>query len=315
MDQIETIADIILAGGGKADEAMYYLLHERLDRQLRHRYEPYRRQLRDDYEDLVADFFLYLREGDYASLRRIRNKAALEGWLLSTFRNYLTNRAGSEHGNSLICKFDDQATRTTDESTKSQVHEFDEVAAAAQLIAYAHQTLPPRDRFILLRSLLTLLNKQQALPNDDMAAALGMTPVAYRVSLHRAKRHLARFRDRLSSPLSSRRGAGGEAILDPDHQSMAQHLSDHFDDLYPTLLHYYTLSLDALPTATDVRRLRENFCDTTGLLLHEPTAPYTFTPQAFWTRLSAFLIEGESASAPPAHTPSHGSSGIHKNNF
>ena len=280
----EELTDIILAGGGRADEAMYYLLHERLDRQLRHRYEPYQRQLREDYDDLVADFFLYLREGDYASLRRIRNKAALEGWLLSTFRNYLTNRAANE-ANCVNAGLRDCVSGTTYAITQSNNNTIDETAAAAQLIAYAHQTLPPRDRFILLRSLLTLLNKQQALPNDDMAAALGMTPVAYRVALHRAKRHLARF----ANTITQSNNNTNSLSLDPDHQSMAQHLGDHFDHLYPTLLHYYTLSLDALPTAAAVRRLRENFYDTTGLMLHEPATLYAFTPQAFWHRFTSFL--------------------------
>ena len=33
----------------------------------------------------------------------------------------------------------------------------------------------------------TLLNKKQALPNEDMAQALGMSDVAYRVTVHRIK--------------------------------------------------------------------------------------------------------------------------------
>lgn len=60
---IPDFVDIILEGGERGDEAMYYLLHQRLERQLRGRFEVYQHQLLDDFEDVVEDFFLYLREG------------------------------------------------------------------------------------------------------------------------------------------------------------------------------------------------------------------------------------------------------------
>ena len=54
----------------------------------------------------------------------------------------------------------------------------------------------PNDRFgfIFLRSLLTMLNKQQALPNDEMTSALGMTEISYCVSVLRMKCRLAKYR-------------------------------------------------------------------------------------------------------------------------
>ena len=39
----------------------------------------------------------------------------------------------------------------------------------SQLIAYALQVFYPRGRFIFLRSLLTILNEQQAVPDKQMA--------------------------------------------------------------------------------------------------------------------------------------------------
>ena len=100
---IPDFVDIILDGGEKGDEAMYYLLHQRLESQLRERFEVCRNQLMDDFEDVVEDFFLYLREGKtgwsktpYLSLRRIRKKESFETWLLNTFRNYLTIRVEKE---------------------------------------------------------------------------------------------------------------------------------------------------------------------------------------------------------------------------
>ena len=66
---IPDFVDIILKGN---DEAMYYLLHNRLNRQLYERYETDRHQLYDDFEDIIEDFFLYLHEhgrGPYQSLK------------------------------------------------------------------------------------------------------------------------------------------------------------------------------------------------------------------------------------------------------
>ena len=60
--------DIILEGGERGDEAMYYLLHERLERQLRHRFEVYQHQLLDDFEDVVEDFFLDRSEGELITM-------------------------------------------------------------------------------------------------------------------------------------------------------------------------------------------------------------------------------------------------------
>jgi DNA-directed RNA polymerase specialized sigma24 family protein len=88
--------DIILKGD---DEAMYYLLHDRLNHQLRNRYEAYSNNLYDDYEDVIDDFFLYLRESGrypFQSLQRIKKKESFETWLLNTFRNYLNNRVETE---------------------------------------------------------------------------------------------------------------------------------------------------------------------------------------------------------------------------
>ena len=57
---IPDFLDVIPEGGARADEAMYFLLHQRLLNQLRKRYEIYQRQLQDEYKDVVEDFFLYI---------------------------------------------------------------------------------------------------------------------------------------------------------------------------------------------------------------------------------------------------------------
>ena len=68
---------IILNGGEQADEAMYDLLHERLNSLLRKRYEQFQNRMIDNFDDIVEDLFLYLRDGKngqnrvaYQSLRQ-----------------------------------------------------------------------------------------------------------------------------------------------------------------------------------------------------------------------------------------------------
>ena len=297
MDVPEFI-DVILAGGERADEAMYYLLHERLNKQLQKKFEVYQHQLMDDFEDVVEDFFLYLREGKdgrsrtpYQSIHRIQKKEFFESWMLSTFRNYLTVRADKE--GQMACVVDkidvDKLISSRDNLLTYQPINVStdnerKLAIASHLIAFAHQVFYPRSRFIFLRSLLTMLNKQQALPNEEMAKALGMTDISYRVSVHRMKCRLAKYRTLLLQ--------GEKLTLDDPHQQMAQRIHDDFAHLYPTLMLYYGQTLDTLNRADAIKQLRQEYLAATGTLLHEPESPYALAPSisSFWTRLERFLL-------------------------
>lgn len=286
---IPDFVDIILEGGERGDEAMYYLLHQRLERQLRGRFEVYQHQLLDDFEDVVEDFFLYLREGKsgwsktpYQSLRRIRKKESFESWMLNTFRNYLTVRAEME--NQLASTSLQEENVSVTDKTSSLLTDERKLIIAANLIAYAHQTLYPRDRFVFLRTLLTILNKQQALPNGEMASALGMSALAYRVCVHRLKGKLSYIRTCLLR--------NDMLPLDDLHRQMAQHINSDFTHLYPTIGRYYVLSIDDLKCANAVKRLRQEYYEATGQMLHESESVYSLAPKisAFWTRLSKFLM-------------------------
>ena len=264
------------------DGAMYYLLHQRLNRQLRERYEAYRNQLYDDYEDVIEDFFLYLRESGrypYQALKRIKNKDAFETWMLNTFRNYLNNRAKEENRISLVSYSEHESNESHEILSDEQ-----KLKIASQLIAYAHQVFYPRGRFIFLRSLLKMLNKQKALPNAEVAKALGMSDISYRVTLHYMKCNLAKFRQRLLQ---------GETLrLDDEHQLMAQRIYDDFEHLYPTLLAYYTQTIDTLKCAEAIKQLRQQHYEVTGLMAHEPDLDDSTntTIKAFWNKLTRLLI-------------------------
>ena len=279
--------DIILHNAQQSDEAVFYLLHHRLDRQLREIYETYHRQLLDDYEDIIDDFFLYLREGKdgtnhlpYQSFQNIKNSDALETWLQKTFRNYLSNRTKDEER---ISYADISIENLSDDSSISLTDE-QKLNIVGHLIAYALQVYYPRGRFIFLRMLLTMLNKQKALPNPEIAKSLGMTDISYRVSVHRIKCNLTKFRYRLLK--------GENLRLDDEHQQIAQQICDDFSHLYPTLLAYYTQTIDTLKCADAIKQLRQEHYEATGLMAHEPTPDdYTqITIKAFWNKLNRLLI-------------------------
>ena len=283
---IPDFVDIILHDGGKSDEAMYYLLHQRLAHQLRERFEVCHQHIYDGFEDVVEDFFLYLREGSdgknhqsYQSLRHIKNKDAFETWLLNTFRNYLNNRVQAEERYSFI-RSSDYESRQSDESLSDE----QKLTIASHLIAYAHQVFYPRGRFIFLRSLLTMLNKQKALPDKEMAAALQMTHLSYRVMTHRMKHNIARFRNRLMND--------EQLVLDTEHQQMARHIYNDFTHLYPTLLSYYTQTIDSLECADAIRRLRQEYYEATGTMAHEPEPSYSIvtTVAGFWEKMNRMLV-------------------------
>ena len=277
--------DIILCGGDEGDEAMYYLLRQRLEHQLRERYDVCRQQLYDDFEDVVEDFFLYLREGKngqnrqpYQALCRIKKKDSFETWLLNTFRNYLSGRVKAEEN---LYRLPENAV---DESLTSVITDEQKLTVASQLIAYAHQVFYPRGRFVFLRSLLTMLNKQRALPDKEVAEALQMTYLSYRVMAHRMKHNLAWFRNRLIQ--------GEQLRLDEQHQLMAHSIYDDFAHLYPTLLIFYNQTVDTLECADAIRRLRQRYYEATGTMVHEPdlSSRVSVTIRGFWEKLNKMLI-------------------------
>ena len=283
------LIDIILDGGVLADEAMYHLLYHRLNHQLKQRFEVYEHRLLDDFEDVVDDFFFYLRDGKegddqqtYQSLQGIEKRGSFESWMLNTFRNYLSVRAAKE-GQAFHMELPKESVVDTDASSSILTDE-QKLSIASDLLAYAHQKLSLRDGFIFLRAMLTMLNKQKAMPNEEVAKALGMTDVSYRVTVHRMKCNLAQYRSDLLR--------GEHFQLDEKHQQMAKRIYDDFLHLYPTLLGYYCQAIDSLPCADAVKQLRQNHCLTTGDMMHEAEPFYstTISIAAFWNKLNRFLI-------------------------
>lgn len=307
---------IILDGGEQADEAMYFLLQHVLYLPLKRLYEKVQNQLFDDFDDILNDFFFHLRDGNtigsghnrtddetggnvgdaqpasdyrrpYPSLRRIRNRQAFVQWLLHTFRNYLSARADKEEATVCISLNAENVTETdvAANGSSSLLTDEQKLYLAARLIAFAHQELPPRDNFLLFRALLTMLDKRRSLPNEEVAEALGMTDVTYRVTVHRVKSRLSRYRTRLFQ--------GEPLTLDAPHRRMAQRIREDFLQLYPTLLFYYRQSIDALDRSCSeaVKQLQQSHFAASGQLLHESVVPYEaqHSKAALWNLVGRFL--------------------------
>ena len=277
---VPDFVEMILKGD---DEAMYYLLHERLKHQLQERFEAYKNNLCDDYEDVIDDFFLYLRECGrypYEPLKRIKKKESFETWLLNTFRNYLSNRVETE-GRGISSQPNCEAHWAI--AGEGGICDEEKIRVVSQLIAYAHQVFYSRGRFIFLRSLLTMLNKQRAVPNKEMAEALDMSNLAYRVAVYRMKQNVRHFRNRLLM---------GETLrLDDEHQQMAEQIDADFIHLYPTLFRFYVECIDTLKTCTAVKHLRQQYLEERGYAVHEPDAdsPIRVRIPAFWEKLNHWM--------------------------
>ena len=275
--------DILLKGD---DEAMYYLLHERLKVPLYKRYKDYSGNLYDDFEDMLGDFFFYIRESGqtpYQVLLRIKKKESLESWLLKTFRNYLSNRSEAESHIPLVhieCEKLSLLADSSSEDREKMIH------IASQLLAYALQAFYPRRRFIFLRSLLTNLNKEQAVPDKEMAEALDMSYVSYRVTLNKIKGKVGRLLERLLN---------GESLrLDDKHDILAKRINDDFSNLYPMLFDCYIQCIDTLKTSAAVKKLRNHYLEERSFVVHEPSIPEQ-TPISivqFWMKLNRWLISG-----------------------
>ena len=265
------------------DEAMYYLLHDRLSHQLHERFEAYKNNLCDDYEDVIDDFFLYLRECGrypYEPLKRIKKKEAFETWLLNTFRNYLSNRAETE-GKGMSSQPNSEAHSPI--VGEGSAGDEEKIRIVSQLIAYAHQVFYPRGRFIFLRSLLTMLNKQRAVPNKEMAEALDMSDLAYRVAVYRMKQNVRHFRERLLK---------GETLrLDDEHRQMADSINCDFMRLYPTLFRIYLECIDTLKTSTAVKDLRQQYLEERGFAVHDQdyNRPIRVRIPAFWEKMDRWM--------------------------
>lgn len=242
-----------------ASEAVYYLLKKRLAHALTRVYEMHGYGLDDHFDDTIDDFFLYLYDrGDgrpFAILETVRERQAFFGWMLGTYRNFLMNKAKDEMKRREV--MDEAYVNAGDEDCTFTDENLMHFIATA--IAFADQELPPRNRFIFYRMLLTILDQKLSLPQELVAHAMGMHPVTYRVCVNRLK-------IKLSDDVTCLE-AGQKLQLDSAHLLMRNRLFRGFDQLYDTLMPYYETALQSLSNAMEINELRDGYAE--GFTMHE----------------------------------------------
>lgn len=65
----QELLDIILQGNEQSDNAMYYLLQDRLYNKFKEKYDMIHKKNIEDLSDILDDFFLYLREENRKTTR------------------------------------------------------------------------------------------------------------------------------------------------------------------------------------------------------------------------------------------------------
>lgn len=279
--------DFILQHGERSAEALYYLLTRRLARVLDRQYQLHGAGLRDEFSDTIDDYFLYLHDGlgptftkPFAMLEAVREKRAFFSWLISTYRHFLLNKQRFDTDPSLIHRSAALEGLAEEGETEESLH-----VLLATAIAYADQELPARNRFILYRMLLFLLDEASSIPQEAMAEALGMHPVTYRVC---TKRQKDRF---LSSVEMLNRG---EALaLDVPHVLLRDRIAHHFDQLYEWLLQGYEQALEELPEPDRVVALRERYSVGRDGMMHEGRTCYGISAASILHRLQEEGVGGD----------------------
>ena len=230
--------DLILEDSPNSDTAMYYLLTKRMYLPLSRVYQQFSKYMEDLYEDVISNFFLYLRNGGlfregetYPSLRTLRDKSKFRPWLCITFRNYLTGK--------LIMKRQMKTGLDIEKLKMMAVDNYDlekHINEASYIIAYTYQQAhTPRRRLLIMYVLLRAIDRNRILHYKELANILCTSYDTFRVTIHHTFSSLIRNRNRI---LGKR-----ELHLDREHDLMRCLIDDSFHkNLYETLFHYYKIN-------------------------------------------------------------------------
>lgn len=264
-----TYYELILNQPDITAEVAYYLLKHRLSKAMRIIYDSHGFGLLEDFDDTIDDFFLYLYDDNpkddgppFAMLRGLRNKDAFFAWVLSTYRNFLLNKAKETERDRLSHTI----AMIINKEEERQISEEQMCEYLVNAIAYADQQLATMKRFMLYRLLLSFLDHRNAIPQEEMARALNLNATTYRVYTKRQKDRFLRY--------IHTQEEGGTLDLDDEHQAMREDLKKGFDHLYTTLGKYYRIALEQLPNASEVAKLRMRYSQGKDVMMHERQASY-----------------------------------------
>jgi RNA polymerase sigma-70 factor (ECF subfamily) len=178
---------VLVVGVAAGDAAAFDLLVERWkDRLLRLALRFFRR--REDAEDIVQEVFLRV----HRAAATYRSDAPFEHWLLRIATNLCRDRLRERRRRPEVALADlsDDAAGWLDAALRGESLQAARADAARALAAELLDSLPPKDRIVLV--LLDLEGMSAA----DVAAATGSTRAAVKVRAMRARRALRRLAGR-----------------------------------------------------------------------------------------------------------------------
>ncbi|MCR5013849.1 MAG: hypothetical protein K6A28_03630 [Bacteroidales bacterium] len=281
--------EIISRHEDRRTETVYYLLKKRLSVALRIVYEDHGFGLIDEFDDTIDDFFLYLYDEShvlgptpFAVLERIRDKRAFFKWILSAYRIFLLNKAKETEREKDVMTVVLTETRDDDRGLSEELM----MHFLATAIAFADQQFITLNRFVFYRMLLSFMDHRQAIPQEEMAKALNMNAVTYRVYTKRQKDRFLKFINIQES--------GGTLHLNPSHVAMRDLILSRFNQLYEVLMEYYGRALEELPNAVEVDKLRHEFSHDREVMMHEGTPGYGFSVnleiRSFYKNMKDYLV-------------------------
>lgn len=261
----EEYHDAILKRDADSASIAYYLIDKQLRLRLRYVFFNLGGERHFEFQDTIEDFFIYLHDGSswiynrpFCLLENVEKKNTLYKWVVMTYRNFMLKKLNREtRVRSAIEQDSGGETESSDD---------DKIENLSTAIAYADQECVSRNRFVMYRLLLTFLNRSLAIPQEEMAQAVDMQPVAYRVSTKRVKDNILAYVKRLEQ--------GRKLELDVEHARMRDNIRLNFNSLYPILLDYYNAAINKLPNAEAVRNLRFAYDRNNDGAFHEDIGSY-----------------------------------------
>ena len=246
------------------DEALYWVLVNALKDRLEKVFCPYEQAVPFAFDDALQDFFLYLRGTGtkaYSMLDSLRDSASADAWLISAFRNFISHQVRD------AAQLDITSVPYGPDICYNPNQEMSQITMLSTMIAYCYQELPLVQRFVFLRMVLTILDRNRALPQKDVATVLGMSHVYYRVLGNRVKSFMIQVKERLLH--------GEDLVLAESGLSMQEALESDFTGWYHTIAEYYSMTIAQFAQSESINALRSGYCDdSTGTLLHD--TPYTY---------------------------------------
>ena len=259
---VEQYRSAILLRDGRSADLAYSLIHDIMREKFLFTYKRFQSVIQESFEDTLDGFYLYLHDGvadenwvPFNVIEKATVRGSFAAWMESTYRNFLRIMAQKEK----TMLFEHESDSQKSEQAKDYAEDY--VRVLLRAIAFADQTFERRSMFLLLRHLMSIIEKRLGIKQSMVAEAIDISPIAYRVA---SKRAYDRFLQIVQMEEKSSR-----LVLDNNHLKMYRRLEDRFIQIYAELLQLYESIIKELPFADKMQKLRQRMFLETGHEMHE----------------------------------------------